>query len=142
MNNLLQTILIVHDFSLSLLIQFHNSLIFCSELMEFENAKSTLWEAVNLDQRGFVNQALVKYTLGIEGLLQCLTGIICYFSCCNSQKPFLEFEEPRRNALTRQIEQYMSRAETLKSKQMIRVEFLEQRKIAEDSIGKFASNWV
>uniref|UniRef100_A0A914GXT3 MIT domain-containing protein n=1 Tax=Globodera rostochiensis TaxID=31243 RepID=A0A914GXT3_GLORO len=87
--------------------------------MEFEQAKLALWEAVNLDRSGLVKQAIEKYIGGIEALLLCLG----------------EFDGPKKDALRQQVEQYMSRVETLKSRRTIKVEFLEQRRILEDSTG-------
>ncbi|KAL3071198.1 hypothetical protein niasHS_011477 [Heterodera schachtii] len=87
--------------------------------MDFENAKVVLWDAVNLDQKGATDQAIPKYLAGIDALLPCLN----------------DFEGPKRDALRQQIERYMSRVETLRGRKMVKVEFMEQRRIVEDSSG-------
>uniref|UniRef100_A0A183BLZ1 MIT domain-containing protein n=1 Tax=Globodera pallida TaxID=36090 RepID=A0A183BLZ1_GLOPA len=94
--------------------------------MEFEQAKLALWEAVNLDRSGLVKQAIEKYIGGIEALLLCLG----------------EFDGPKKDALRQQVEQYMSRVETLKSRRTIKVEFLEQRRILEDSTVAVEEPWL
>uniref|UniRef100_A0A1I7XCP8 MIT domain-containing protein n=1 Tax=Heterorhabditis bacteriophora TaxID=37862 RepID=A0A1I7XCP8_HETBA len=86
-----------------------------------ESARPILIEAVNLDLANQSNDALNKYMEGINKLDRAIK--------------LLKRDDSRREALYKQISQYITRAENLKSKTKIKVQFLEQRRILADSTG-------